>query len=73
MKIAIATIERKLNRIIHFLKINYYKQDKIQETNFFLLSNFPLCTVEQIDNFNNQLEDVNVWRQFVNILLLFTN
>jgi len=69
----IATIERKLNRIINFLEIDYHERNKIQETDFSLLPNFPLCTVEQIDNFNNQLEDLNVRRQFVNILLLFTN
>jgi len=53
-------IERKLNRIIHLLESDSMERNKIEETDYSLLPNFPLCTVEQINNFNNQLEDVKV-------------
>ncbi|KAL6254316.1 hypothetical protein P5V15_014365 [Pogonomyrmex californicus] len=59
-----ATIERKLNKIIHFLE-NGNERNEIQEVDFSLLPNFPLSTVQQIDNFNNRLEDANVRRLFM--------
>lgn len=67
-----ATIERKLNRIIHFLENGNEVRNEIPENDFSLLPNFLLTTVEQVEMFNNQLEDINVRRQFVSILL-FTN
>ncbi|XP_011684674.1 PREDICTED: uncharacterized protein LOC105448014 [Wasmannia auropunctata] len=59
-----ATIERKLNRIIHFLENGNEVRNEIPENDFSLLPNFPLTTVEQVETFNNQLEDINVRRQF---------
>ncbi|KAL6267951.1 hypothetical protein P5V15_001019 [Pogonomyrmex californicus] len=59
-----ATIERKLNKIIHFLE-NKNERNEIQEVDFSLLPNFPLSTVQQIDNFNNRLKDANVRRLFM--------
>ncbi|KYN15561.1 hypothetical protein ALC57_12214, partial [Trachymyrmex cornetzi] len=58
-----ATLERKLNRIIHFLEID--KVNVVQEVDLSLLPNFPLTSVEQINNFNIQLENVNVRKQFM--------
>ncbi|KAL0104024.1 hypothetical protein PUN28_017008 [Cardiocondyla obscurior] len=31
-----------------------------------MLPTFPLNTVEQVESFNNLLNDENVWRQFIN-------
>lgn len=65
-----ATLERKLNRIIHFLENPKEVQNEVRQVKFSLLPDFPLTTVEQIEAFNNQLEDDNVRRQFVSICYL---
>ncbi|KYN04507.1 hypothetical protein ALC62_04620, partial [Cyphomyrmex costatus] len=58
-----AIIERKLNRIIHSLEKE--NVNVVQEVDLSLLPNFPLTSVQQINNFNIQLEDVNVRKQFM--------
>ncbi|XP_011883753.1 PREDICTED: uncharacterized protein LOC105570907 isoform X4 [Vollenhovia emeryi] len=59
------TLERKLNRIIHFLENTKEVQNEVRQVDFSLLPNFPLTTVEQVEAFNSQLEDNNVRRQFI--------
>ncbi|XP_025156769.1 uncharacterized protein LOC112589075 [Harpegnathos saltator] len=60
------TLERKLNRIIHFLENSKEVQHNVQrQIDFSLLPNFPLNTVEEVENFNNLLKDDNVRRQFI--------
>lgn len=57
-----ATLERKLNWITHFLQNGREVQN---EVDFSLLPSLPLITVEQIQNFNKQLENTNIRRQFI--------
>lgn len=65
-------IERKLNRILHLLENGEENKAEIQKDDFSLLPNFSLTTVNKIQAFNEQLNEANVRRQFVSILL-FTN
>ncbi|XP_025266798.1 uncharacterized protein LOC105248516 [Camponotus floridanus] len=66
------TIERKLNRIIHFLENeNNVQRNEIEQDDVSLLPNFPLTTVEQTEMFNNRLEDINVRRQFMKKMAQF--
>lgn len=61
-------LERKLNRIIHFLENTRETHNEVQrEPDFSSLPNFPLTTIGQIQTFNNQLEDEYVRRQFVSV------
>ncbi|XP_067207542.1 uncharacterized protein [Linepithema humile] len=61
-----AKVKRKLNHIINLLENKGGdKADPVEQNNNNLLPNFPLSTIQELNNFNEQLMQNDVQRQFV--------
>ncbi|XP_039308988.1 uncharacterized protein LOC120356847 isoform X5 [Solenopsis invicta] len=61
-----AKINHKLNRIINLLENKGGdKADPVEQNNNNLLPDFPLTTIQELNNFNEQLMQNDVQRQFV--------
>nr|XP_012220545.1 PREDICTED: uncharacterized protein LOC105671172 isoform X1 [Linepithema humile] len=61
-----AKVKRKLNHIINLLENKGGdKADPVEQNNNNLLPNFPLSTIQELNNFNEQLMQNDVQQQFV--------
>ena len=61
-------VKRKLNHIIHLLENKGGDESDPVEQNNNLLPDFPLTTIQDLNNFNEQLMQNGVQRQFVSLL-----